>query len=97
MGTVHVRYGTVMGGGAPVYSPRPNASETITSSSTKATGTATAKGGDYVTIQSLNTNILVSIGQAPDADLTPSDMIQIGGRVDFGPLSQGDKVSVKDV
>jgi hypothetical protein len=97
MGTVHIRFGGVMGGGAPVYLERPNASETITTSTTKASSTAVAAGGDFVTIQSLTTNVLVAIGQAPDADLTPSDMIQIGGKADFGPLSYGDKVSVKDV
>lgn len=96
MATAHVTYGGAMGGGAPVHSPIPNASETITSAASNTQGTAAARSGDYATVDAEGGNIYVAFGQNPDATAEPRYRVQAGQVRDFGPMSEGDKVAVAD-
>lgn len=96
MATVHVTYGGAMGGGAPVNSPIPHASETITSAATNTQGAATARSGDYATVDAEGGNVYVAFGQNPDATAEPRYRVQAGQVRDFGPMSDGDKVAVAD-
>lgn len=96
MATAHVTYGGAMGGGAPVHSPIPNASETITSAVGNTQGTAAARSGDYATVDVEGGNVYVAFGQNPDATAEPRYRVQAGQVRDFGPMSEGDKMAVSD-
>lgn len=94
MATVHIRFGGLMGGGAPVYAPTPSSAQTITSSATSQQSTAVAQAGDYVTVDASGGAVLVAIGQNPTAASSVGDMVQ--ATKDFGPLKAGDKVAIID-
>lgn len=97
MATVHIRFGGVMGSGAPVYAPIPKRAETITSSGSSQASTKAADGGDYCTVTSSGGAVFVAIGQAPVAASGSGDMIPDGSSIDFGPLTDGDKVAIINV
>lgn len=99
MATIHVRFGELMGAGAPVYSRLPGSSEELTSSGTSAQTTSTATGGDYATVSALDGAVYVTIGSNPTALASGAnmDVVTSGGTKDFGPLKPGDKVAVIDV
>lgn len=94
MATVNVRFGSVMGAGAPVYAPIPRAAEAITTSATSAQATNKAVSGDYATVTSVGGAVWVRIGQNPTAAAGATDLIPDGGSRDFGPLREGDTVAV---
>jgi hypothetical protein len=97
MADIRIRFGGVMGGGAPVYSPIPRQSAKITSSAGSTATTVTAEGNDYVTIKAIGGAVAFAVGQAPVAIATSGDVVMDGESVDLGPLKQGDKVAVIDV
>lgn len=99
MASIHVRFGEVMGAGAPVYASKPRKSETVTSSASSAQTTNTANSGDYATISAIDGSVYVTTGSNPTALATGAGMdVVISGTVkDFGPLKDGDKVAVIDV
>lgn len=93
MATVHVAFTGAMGGGAPVYAPKPSAAAAITASTTSAATTITADGGDYACVTAIDATVYVVIGPAPTAT-SAGHCITEGGSKDFGPLKRGDKVAV---
>jgi hypothetical protein len=97
MADIRVRFGTVMGGGAPVYAPVPDASEKITSSATSAQSVFAAQSGDYVSVFALTGTVAIAIGPSPTAIATSGDVVINGSSRDFGPLKVGDKIAVIDV
>ena len=96
MATAYIRVGGAMGGGAPVYSAKPRWTEDL-DAATVATTTQTAQAGDYLRIVASGGAIRVAISANPTASATSGDIVLDGQAVDFGPLAQGDKVSVIDV
>lgn len=96
MADVRIRFGGVMGGGAPVYSPIPDATAKITSSGTSHATSVSAEQNDYVTIKAIGGAVAFAIGQAPVAVATSGDVVAAGERADFGPLKAGDKVAIID-
>lgn len=96
MATAYIRFGKVMGGGAPVYVPTPSASQNITTSSSSQQSTITAVDGDYATISAVGGVIRIAIGQNPAAIAGAGAWILDGGTIDVGPLKYGDKVAVID-
>lgn len=95
MATVNIRFGAVMGAGAPVYA-LPRSSASITSSGTSQATTIAAAGGDYAAIVSAGGPVWVAIGQAPTAAAGTTFLVPDGGALDVGPLKDGDKVAVID-
>lgn len=95
MATVHITFGSAMGGGAPVNGCRPRAAESIASSATSQATTEVAEVGDIITVTALG-DIFVSIGAAPIAANGVGDLIPAGGPKSYGPASAGFKVAVVD-
>ena len=96
MATAHIRFGGVMGGGAPVYAPIPNDKQTVTTSATSAATTIASRGGDYARIVANGGPVCFAVGQAPLAIAGSGDIILNGSSIDIGPLSIGDKIAVID-
>lgn len=96
MADVRIRFGGVMGGGAPVYAPIPDATAKITSSASSQATTAAAEQNDYVTIKAIGGTVAFAIGPAPVAIATSGDVVADGERMDLGPLKAGDKVAIID-
>lgn len=95
MATAYIRLGGAMGGGAPVLSPRPDATATITTSGTSQATTITS-AGSYARISAVGGVVRYAIGSAPVALAGSGDWVLDGGTVDIGPLSFGDKIAVID-
>lgn len=85
-----------MGAGAPVYSPKANAVETITTSGSSQATTIEAKGGDFATLTVTGGAVFVAIGDTPTAASGSGDLLPDGGSRDFGPLKDGEKIAVID-
>jgi hypothetical protein len=96
MATVHVRFGSVMGEGAPVYAPIPKTAATITSSASSQATTIAAEDSDYLTVTTSGGAVFIAIGQNPTAASGRGDLLPDGSSKDFGPLKTGDKVAVID-
>jgi hypothetical protein len=97
MADIRIRFGSVMGSGAPVYSPVPAASQKITSSGTSQQSTYSADDGDFVSVFALGGAVAIAIGPNPTAVGTSGDVVGSGGTRDFGPLKQGDYIAIVDV
>lgn len=97
MANIHIRFGEIMPGDAPVYQRVPRSSEVITSSGSNQTTTMTATGGDYATITAIDGAVYVDIAASPNASTNKREAVPSGGTKDFGPLKEGDKVAVVDV
>ena len=93
----HVKIGTVMGAGAPVYAPVPFHAETIATVSSTQTSIP-ARSGDYATVTAIEAAVMVAIGQNPTALANGSGMhrIEAGATMDFGPLKDRDLVACID-
>lgn len=99
MATIHVRFGSIMPTGAPVYPRAPRKSETVTSSGTSAMSANSAVGGEFITVTAIDGAVYALIGTNPTALATGAGMeaIPSGGTKDFGPVNDGDKIAVIDV
>jgi hypothetical protein len=97
MADIRIRFGAVMGGGAPVYAPIPKASQKITSSGSSAQSTYSADDGDYVSVFALDGAVAIAINANPTAVATSGDVVPSGTSRDFGPLKVGDKIAIIDV
>lgn len=97
MATAYIRFGRVMGGGAPVYSPTPNATATITTSGTSQATTVSAQEGDFIRVTASGGAIRIAIGAAPVALAGSGDWLLDGDTMDLGPLKYGDKIAVIDL
>lgn len=97
MADIRIRFGAVMGGGAPVYASRPKASQKITSSGTSQASTYSADDGDFVTVFALTGAVAIDISANPTAIATSGDVVPSGATRDFGPLKAGDKIAIIDV
>lgn len=95
MATAYIRFGGAMGGGAPVLSPIPNATATITTSATSQP-TTIASAGQYARIASVGGVIRYAVGPNPVALAGSGDWVLDGQSVDIGPLSIGDRIAVID-
>lgn len=96
MADIRIRFGALMGSGAPVYASRPKQTAKITSSASSQATTVAAEAGDYVTIKAIGGPVAFDIGPVPVAIATSGDVIGDGERMDFGPLQTGDKVAIID-
>ena len=96
MADIRIRFGTVMGSGAPVYGSHPKAVAKITSSAASQATTVAAEAGDYVTIKAIGGPVAFDIGPAPVAIATSGDVVMAGEVMDIGPLQTGDKVAIID-
>ena len=92
MATAHVTFGAAMGGGAPVYAPKPKQAEALTVSSTAAATDIAAESGDYASVVAVDADMYVVVG-AGDASATNGYLIPAGQTRDFGPCKMGDTVS----
>lgn len=92
MATAHVTFGAAMGGGAPVYAPKPKQAEALTVGGTAASTDITAESGDYASVVAVDADIYVVVG-SEDASATNGYLIPVGQARDFGPCSAGDTVS----
>ncbi len=97
MADARIRFGNVMGAGAPVYAPRPIAQQAINTTASSQTAAYTAQGGEYVTIGVIGTSVAIDIGPNPTAVATSGDVVLGGLSRDFGPLKAGDRVALIDV
>lgn len=99
MASIHIRFGEGMTQGAPIYSAKPRASETVTSSATSAQSTITAVSGDIATITAIDGPVYVVVGANPTALNTGAgmDVVLSGQTKDFGPMKDMEKVAVIDV
>jgi hypothetical protein len=95
MATAYIRFGGAMGGGAPVLSPIPDATATLTTSGTSQATTITSKG-TYARISAVGGAIRYAVGPAPTALAGSGDWVLDGMTVDIGPLNIGDKIAVID-
>ena len=95
MATAYIRFGGCMGGGAPVLSPIPDATGTITTSGTSQATTITSNGS-YARISAVGGVIRYAVGAAPVAVAGSGDWVLDGQTVDIGPLNVGDKIAVID-
>lgn len=95
MSSVFVRFHTVMGGGAPVYSPVPVASQMLASSVISVQSNAVDQSC-YVSIRAIDGPVWINIGRNPTAAANTGDYLGAGDRIDYGPLSVGDRVAVVD-
>lgn len=96
MADVRIRFGMVMGAGAPVYAPTADATVKITSSASSQQTAAILTDGDYVTIKSIGGAVAFAIGPNPTAIATSGDVVMDGERIDLGPLKVGDRVAIID-
>ena len=96
MADIRIRFGSVMGSGAPVYGPHPKQSAKFTSSASSQATTVAAEAGDFVTIKAIGGPVAFDIGPAPVAIATSGDVVMSGEAMDFGPLQTGDKVAIID-
>lgn len=96
MADIRIRFGSLMGAGAPVYAAHPKQVAKITSSAASQATTVSAESGDYVTIKAIGGAVAFDIGPNPTAIATSGDVIGDGERMDFGPLQNGDKVAIID-
>ena len=96
MADVRIRFGSLMGAGAPVYASHPKQTAKFTSSASSQATTVAAEAGDYVTIKAIGGAVAFDIGPAPVAIATSGDVIGDGERMDFGPRQIGDKVAIID-
>jgi len=99
MAQVIVEYGPAVvnrsGGVAPVYAGKQVNAEEVTTSGTAASTTATASQGDFVSI--LNNGSGLVWGSFESTAAVGTDFtIGPGERRDFGPLAEGDAVSLID-
>jgi len=97
MASAHITLGSVMGGGAPVYAPYPNASQTVTTSASSAASTISAILVDYARIVAQGGNMRIAVGSAPVATITAGYVILDGAHLDIGPLKTGDKIAAIDI
>ena len=96
MSSIHVRIGSVMGSGAPVYAEQPFASQTVAVSGTSAAATIRARGGDYITVVA-SADVYIRLGPGtPVAVVGQGDLLLAGHRMDFGPCGEGDTVAAID-
>ena len=93
----HVKFGGVMGGGAPVYATKPKYAATLTTTSSAQTAFS-ADAGDFATVTAVGAAVMVAIGPNPTALANGAGMhrIEAGAVMDFGPLQQGDKLAAID-
>ncbi len=96
MADIRIRFGAVMGGGAPVYAPVPKATQKITSSGSSQQSTYLADDGDYVSVFALDGSVTIAIGPNPTAVATSGDVVVSGTARDFGPLKVGDRIAIVD-
>lgn len=95
MATVYVRFGPVMGGGAPAYQ-KGGTFETFTSSGTTQPSTMTARNGDFARVSSVGGVVRVAFAAAPTAIADEGEWVLDGQTIDVGPLAEGDKIAVID-
>lgn len=98
MATAYIRFGGAMGGGAPVLSPIPQATQTITTSGTSQATTA-ASNGNYARITvtgDAGAVVRYAVGPSPAALAGSGDVVLAGQSVDIGPLNIGDRIAVID-
>jgi hypothetical protein len=87
--------GSVMGSGAPVYSARARASQSITSTGSAQTSTIEAQGGEFITVTISGDPVYIAIAGAPNSAVVPREMVT--SVKDFGPCQAGDKVSLINI
>lgn len=95
MATVYVRFGPVMGGGAPAYQ-KGGAFETFTSSGTTQASTMVAKDGDFARVSSVGGVVRIAFAASPTALAGSGEWVLDGQTIDVGPLSAGDKIALID-
>ena len=95
MAVANIRFGGVMGGGAPVYQNNPRA-EVINSTATSQQSVNSANANDTATIVAISGAVWVNVGDNPVAAAGARFLVPDGGAVDIGPLRQGERVAVID-
>lgn len=98
MATAYIRFGGAMGGGAPVLSPIPQATQTINTSATSQ-ATTISSNGTYarITVAGPSNDVVrYAVGANPVALAGSGDVVLAGQSVDIGPLSIGDRIAVID-
>ena len=93
MGIAHISMGSVMGGGAPVYSMCTK-SQTVNTTSTTAAATIIADDGDYLRVVAMSGSIAFAINKT--AATEPRMVVPVGAACDIGPLKAGDTVQLID-
>lgn len=98
MGSIHIRMGGAMGGGAPVYATIPNATEEITSTASNTVSTISAESGDFIRVKNFgDVGVYIAVGKAPLATIAGKrDRLMPGEFMDLAPASRGDRVAVID-
>lgn len=98
MADARIRFGNLMGAGAPVYATRALASQAINTTAASQVSAYTAQGGEYLTVAVNGTTaVAIDIGPSPVAVATSGDVVLGNQTRDFGPLKAGDRVALIDV
>ena len=96
MATAYIRFGRVLGGGASVYTPIPDQTETITTSGTSQATTIVAQEGRFARVSASGGTIRIAVGQNPTALAGSGDWVMDGDTLDIGRLTVGEKIAVID-
>lgn len=91
MSTMHVVFGPVMGGGAPVFAGNARSAEAVTTSGTSAASNITAQAGEYATVSAHDAALYVAVSKV--ATSAVGYYIGIGEKITIGPLKTGDTIS----
>ena len=95
MATVHVRFGPVMGSGAPAYQ-KGGKFESFTSTASTQASTITADAGDFARVSSDGGTVRIAFAASPTAEGDTGHWVMDGQTIDIGPLASGDKIAIID-
>lgn len=95
MATVDIRFGPVMGGGAPAYQ-KGGKYQTISSTASSQQSTIIASDGDFARVSSVGGKVRIAFAASPTAIADDGEWVLDGQTIDVGPLSAGDKIAVID-